>query len=68
MRTNFEVLSQDEVEHNQEWTGDSITDYIGYEYPNDMIADLDQGINPKTIKSAIGPLAYRIVKVLSADG
>ena len=45
------------------WTGEGIVRAsIGLEDPQDLIADLDQALNARTIKGALGPLAYQILK------
>jgi cystathionine beta-lyase/cystathionine gamma-synthase len=47
----------------REWIGDGIMRIsIGLENPDDLIADLDQALNARTIKGAVGPLAYRLMK------
>ena len=38
---------------------------IGLENPDDFIADLDQALNSRTVKGALGPLVYRLVKKFS---
>ena len=50
----------------REWTGDGIVRAsIGLEHPDDLIADLDQALNARTVKGALGPLAYRLMKKFS---
>ena len=50
----------------REWTGDGIVRAsIGLENPDDLIADLDQALNARTVKGALGPLAYRLMKKFS---
>jgi methionine-gamma-lyase len=50
----------------REWTGDGIVRAsIGLENPDDLISDLDQALNARTVKGALGPLAYRLMKKFS---
>ena len=50
----------------REWTADGIVRAsIGLENADELIADLDQALNAKTVKGAIGPLAYRLLKKFS---
>jgi methionine-gamma-lyase len=47
----------------REWTGDGIIRAsIGLESADDLIADLDQALRGRTLRGAIGPLAYKILK------
>jgi len=47
----------------REWTGSGILRAsIGLENADDLIADLDQALRAKTVKGAVGPLAYRLMK------
>lgn len=50
----------------REWTGEGIVRAsIGLEDPDDLIADLDQALNAKTVKGALGPAAYKLLKRFS---
>jgi len=50
----------------REWTGSGILRAsIGLENADDLIVDLDQALRAKTIKGAVGPLAYRLIKKFS---
>jgi methionine-gamma-lyase len=50
----------------RQWTGDGIVRAsIGLENPDDLIADLDQALNARTVKGALGPLAYKLIKRFS---
>jgi methionine-gamma-lyase len=45
------------------WTGDGIVRAsIGLESPSDLIADLDQALRGRTVRSLAGPLAYKVLK------
>ncbi len=45
------------------WTGDGIIRAsIGLESADDLIADLDQALRGRTLRGAVGPLAYKILK------
>jgi canavanine-gamma-lyase len=47
----------------REWTGDGIIRAsIGLESADDLIADLDQALRGRTLRGAVGPLAYKIIK------
>ena len=47
----------------REWTGEGIIRAsIGLENADDLIKDLDQALNARTLKGAVGPLAYEIMK------
>ena len=47
----------------REWTGDGIIRAsIGLESADDLIADLDQALCGRTLRGAVGPLAYKILK------
>ena len=51
----------------RKWTGEGILRAsIGLENAEDLIADLDQALNSRTIKGVVGPLAYRLIKKFSA--
>jgi methionine-gamma-lyase len=50
----------------REWTGDGIVRAsIGLENSNDLIADLDQALTSRTVKGAMGPLVYKLMKKFS---
>jgi methionine-gamma-lyase len=52
----------------REWMGDGIVRVsVGLENPDDLIADLDQALNSTTVKGAVGPLAYKMMKRFIAD-
>jgi cystathionine beta-lyase/cystathionine gamma-synthase len=56
-------LSPQQKRSIREWTGDGIIRAsIGLENPDDLIRDLDKGLNGHTLRGAIGPLAYNILK------
>jgi methionine-gamma-lyase len=45
------------------WTGEGIVRAsIGLESADDLIKDLDQALNTRTFKGAVGPLAYELMK------
>jgi methionine-gamma-lyase len=47
----------------REWTGDGIIRAsIGLESADDLIADIDQALRGRTLRGAVGPLAYKILK------
>lgn len=47
----------------REWTGDGIVRAsVGLESPQDLMADLDQGLRSRSFKGLVGPLAYRLMK------
>jgi cystathionine beta-lyase/cystathionine gamma-synthase len=47
----------------REWTGEGIVRAsIGLESADDLIRDLDQALNARTLKGLVGPLAYEIMK------
>jgi methionine-gamma-lyase len=47
----------------REWTGDGIIRAsIGLESADDLIADLDQALRGRTLRGAVGPVAYKILK------
>jgi cystathionine beta-lyase/cystathionine gamma-synthase len=47
----------------REWTGDGIIRAsIGLESADDLIADIDQALRGRTVRGAVGPLAYKILK------
>jgi methionine-gamma-lyase len=53
----------------RDWTGDGIVRAsIGLENPKDLMTDLDQALNAKTVKGAFGPLAYKVMKKFSPGG
>jgi cystathionine beta-lyase/cystathionine gamma-synthase len=58
-------LDEDQKKGIREWTGDGIMRAsIGLEDPDDLVADLDQALSARTVKGAIGPLAYWVMKKL----
>lgn len=59
-------LSTEQKQRIREWTGDGIVRVsVGLENPDDLIADLDQALSAKTVKGALGPLAYQMMKQFS---
>jgi cystathionine beta-lyase/cystathionine gamma-synthase len=47
----------------REWTGDGIIRAsIGLESADDLIADLDQALKGRTLRGAVGPAAYKLLK------
>jgi methionine-gamma-lyase len=45
------------------WTGDGIVRAsIGLEDPADLITDLDQALHGRSVRGAVGPLAYRLLR------
>ncbi len=60
-------LDAEQKERIRAWTGEGIMRAsIGLEDPADLIADLDQALNARTVKGFVGPLAYRLLKGLAA--
>jgi methionine-gamma-lyase len=60
-------LNAEQKKRIRSWTGDGIMRAsIGLENPADLIADLDQALNARTVKGFVGPLAYRLMKGLAA--
>jgi cystathionine beta-lyase/cystathionine gamma-synthase len=60
-----EYLDEGQKARIREWTGEGIMRAsIGLENTNDLIADLDQALNARTIKGLVGPLAYEMMKRL----
>ena len=56
-------LGSEQKARIRQWTGVGIMRAsIGLENPQDLIADLDQALNSRTFKGAVGPLAYRLMK------
>jgi len=56
-------LKADQKARIREWTGEGIVRAsMGLEDADDMIADLDQALKARTVKGALGPLAYRLMK------
>ncbi len=56
-------LNTEQKTRIREWTGDGIVRAsLGLENADDLIADLDQALNARTVKGAVGPLAYRLMK------
>lgn len=49
----------------REWTGDGlIRASIGLESADDLIRDLDRALRARTVKGAVGPMAYKVMKKL----
>lgn len=60
-------LDAEQKERIRAWTGEGIMRAsIGLEDSADLIADLDQALNARTVKGFVGPLAYRLMKGLAA--
>jgi methionine-gamma-lyase len=60
-------LSAEQKIRIRKWTGDGIVRAsIGLENPADLISDLDQALRARTIKGAIGPLAYKLMKKVAS--
>jgi methionine-gamma-lyase len=58
-----EYLSSIQKKRIREWTGDGIVRAsIGLENADDLISDLNQALNAKTLKGFAGSLAYGIMK------
>ena len=56
-------LSDDQKARIRAWAGDGIIRAsIGLENADDLIADLDQALNAKTVKGLVGPAAYELMK------
>ena len=56
-------LDADQKQRIREWTGQGIVRAsVGLENPDDLIADLDQALRARTVKGAVGPLAYGMMK------
>ncbi len=56
-------LSAEQKQRIREWTGEGIVRAsIGLESSADLIADLDQALRAKTVKGAVGSLAYGMMK------
>jgi methionine-gamma-lyase len=56
-------LSEAQKQSIRLWTGDGIIRAsIGLESADDLIADLDQALRSRTLRGAVGPLAYKILK------
>lgn len=56
-------LSKEQKRAIHEWTGDGIIRAsIGLENPEDLMADLDQGLRGRTVRGVVGPLAYQMLK------
>jgi methionine-gamma-lyase len=50
----------------REWTGEGLVRAsIGLESADDLIHDLDQALQARTIKGLVGPLAYQVMKGIS---
>ncbi len=49
----------------REWTGEGIIRAtIGLESADDLIRDLDRALRARTVKGAVGPMAYQLMKKL----
>jgi methionine-gamma-lyase len=58
-------LDEGQKKRIREWTGEGIMRAsIGLENSDDLIADLDQALNARTVKGLVGPLAYHLMKRL----
>jgi cystathionine beta-lyase/cystathionine gamma-synthase len=56
-------LSDSQKARIREWMGDGIVRAsIGLEKARDLITDLDRALRARTVKGALGPLAYRMMK------
>jgi len=56
-------LSEEQKARIRAWTGEGIVRAsIGLENADDLIADLDQALNAKTVKGMVGPAAYALLK------
>jgi methionine-gamma-lyase len=55
----------EQKERIREWTGEGIIRAsIGLESVNDLIKDLDRALRARTVKGAVGPVAYQMMKKL----
>ena len=56
-------LDDEQKARIREWTGEGIIRAsIGLENADDLIADLEQALNAKTVKGMVGPAAYELLK------
>jgi methionine-gamma-lyase len=56
-------LSAQQKQSIRQWTGDGIVRAsIGLENVDDLIRDLDQALSGRTLRGAVGPLVYHILK------
>jgi hypothetical protein len=56
-------LSPEQKSRLHQWTGEGIVRVsVGLENVKDLIADLDDALNARTIKGLFGPAAYRLLK------
>ena len=56
-------LNKDQKNSIKNWVGEGIMRAsIGLESAEDLIADLDQALNARTLRGLAGPLAYKIMK------
>jgi cystathionine beta-lyase/cystathionine gamma-synthase len=56
-------LTSEQKKRIHTWTGDGIVRAsVGLESVNDLIADLDQALNGRTVKGMLGPAAYGLLK------
>jgi methionine-gamma-lyase len=55
----------EQKERIREWTGEGIIRAsIGLESADDLVRDLDQALRARTVKGAVGPVAYEVMKKL----
>ena len=56
-------LDDDQKRSIRTWMGDGIVRAsIGLESSADLIADLDQALNARTMRGTVGPWAYKVLK------
>lgn len=61
-------LTPEQKSRIRDWMGDGIIRAsVGLEDADDLIADLDQALDGRTIKGLMGPLAYRVMKRLGSQ-
>ncbi len=61
-------LDAKQKESIREWTGEGIVRVsVGLENAQDLIKDLDQALQARTLKGMVGPLAYRMMKGKSGE-
>ena len=57
-------LSTEQKDRIRGWTGEGIVRAsIGLEAPEDLIVDLDQALNRRTLKGRLGPFLYRVLSL-----
>lgn len=62
-------LDEHQKKRIREWTGEGIVRAsIGLENTSDLIEDLDQALNARTFKGAVGPAAYKLMKKMASSG